>query len=344
MSHQAGIRACEELRSFFAASKDGRIRLVQVAIKDEQLVLESSAESAGTWDADWDAMILPLLKQDQPTYILFRLDEKTSSGFHWIFISYSPDFSPVRQKMLYAATKATLRTEFGSSHIKDELFGTVPQDVNLTGYKKHVISAHAPKPLTYAEEELELIKKNEVSVDISVDTKHQTVQGVIFPLSQPAIDQLKLFKTSRINYVQLSLDLDKEVVNLESSGNVSVDELRRKIPSDHARYHLYLFKHTHEGDQQTACVFIYTMPGYNCSIKERMLYSTCKGPLLDHIERDLSIEITRKLEVDNANEITNEFLYEEIHPQKNIVKKQFEKPRGPAGRGPKRITRVADNE
>lgn len=97
--------------------------------------------------------------------------------------------------------------------------------MNLTGYKKHVISAHAPKPLTFAEEELELIKKNEVwpraefsikfcsegndivfqqvSVDISVDTKHQTVQGVIFPLSQPAIDQLKLFKTSCINYVQL---------------------------------------------------------------------------------------------------------------------------------------------
>ena len=28
------IPACEELRSFFAASKDGRIRLIQVAIKD----------------------------------------------------------------------------------------------------------------------------------------------------------------------------------------------------------------------------------------------------------------------------------------------------------------------
>ena len=28
--------------------------------------------------------------------------------------------------MLFAGTKATLKTEFGGGHIKDELFGTVP--------------------------------------------------------------------------------------------------------------------------------------------------------------------------------------------------------------------------
>lgn len=30
----------------------------------------------------------------------------------------------VRQKMLYAATRATLKKEFGGGHIKDEVFGT----------------------------------------------------------------------------------------------------------------------------------------------------------------------------------------------------------------------------
>ncbi|ESN94525.1 hypothetical protein HELRODRAFT_107800 [Helobdella robusta] len=344
MSHQAGIKACDDLKSFFACSKDGNVRLIQIAIQEEQLVLESSFEPKGTWQDDWDSLVLPLLKKDHPTYIMFRLDEQTSSGYQWIFISYSPDHSPVRQKMLYAATKATLRNEFGSSQIKDELFGTVPHDVNLAGYKKHVISEHAPKPLTFAEEELELIKKNEVNADISVDSKHQTVQGVAFPLSNDAIKQLNRLKNHEINYVQLSLDLDKEIINVEKSDNVDVAQIVRLTPSDHARYHLYLFKHTHEGDQQIACVFLYTMPGYNCSIKERMLYSTCQRPLVDRIERDLSIEIHRKLEVDDAKEITADFLHNEVHPPKNIVKKQFEKPKGPAGRGPKRITKNAENE
>ena len=46
-------------------------------------------------------------------------------GFEWLMITWSPDDSPVRQKMLYASTKATLKKEFGGAQIKDEVFGTV---------------------------------------------------------------------------------------------------------------------------------------------------------------------------------------------------------------------------
>lgn len=40
--------------------------------------------------------------------------------------------------------------------------------------------------------------------------------------------------------------------------------------------------------------FIYTMPGYNCSIKDRMLYSSCKKAVTDVIE-SLGIEIHKKV-------------------------------------------------
>lgn len=55
----------------------------------------------------------------------FRLDSKNSSGFEWLFLSWSPDTAPIRQKMLYASTKATLKQEFGTSQIKEEFHGTV---------------------------------------------------------------------------------------------------------------------------------------------------------------------------------------------------------------------------
>ena len=42
-------------------------------------------------------------------------------------------------------------------------------------------------------------------------------------------------------------------------------------------------------------VFIYSMPGYKCSIKERMLYSSCKSPLVDFIERQLGIPLAKKV-------------------------------------------------
>jgi len=42
-------------------------------------------------------------------------------------------------------------------------------------------------------------------------------------------------------------------------------------------------------------VFIYSMPGYNCTIRERMLYSTCKAPLLEVAEQQIGLEIGRKV-------------------------------------------------
>lgn len=55
----------------------------------------------------------------------FRLDTKNTSGYEWLLISWIPDIASVRQKMLYASTKATLKQEFGTAHIKEEMHATV---------------------------------------------------------------------------------------------------------------------------------------------------------------------------------------------------------------------------
>ena len=59
-------------------------------------------------------------------------------------------------------------------------------------------------------------------------------------------------------------------------------------------------------------VFIYSMPGYSVSVKERMLYSSCKNAVVDVIEKLYSIEIAKKVEVDTGTELTEEFLQVEI--------------------------------
>ena len=70
--------------------------------------------------------------------------------------------------MLYAATKSTLKLEFGAGQIKDELFGTAKEDVTLDGYLKHLKSQLAPAPLTNREEELEILKQSEDHTRINV--------------------------------------------------------------------------------------------------------------------------------------------------------------------------------
>lgn len=55
---------------------------------------------------------------------IYRLDSKDNTGYNWLLFTWSPELSPVRQKMLYASTKATLKMEFGAAQIKEEVFVT----------------------------------------------------------------------------------------------------------------------------------------------------------------------------------------------------------------------------
>ncbi|XP_028810395.1 twinfilin-1b [Denticeps clupeoides] len=341
MSHQTGIQATQDVREVFAKARNGEYRLIKIVIENEQLVLGGTKRASKKWDQEYDSNVLPLLEDDMPSYLLYRLDSTNNQGYEWIFLAWSPDHSPVRQKMLYAATRATLKKEFGGGHIKDEVFGTARDDVSLSGYRKYLVSQAAPQPLTAAEEELRQIKLNEVQTDVSVDTKHQTLQGVAFPMQRDAIQALEQFRAKRINYVQLEIDFPNESIKLSSTTPTELKDLPKRIPKDAARYHFFLYKHSHEGDYLESTVFIYSMPGYKCSIRERMLYSSCKNPLIDTVENHLRIEIAKKLEIDNSDELTSEFLYEEVHPKQHAHKQAFAKPKGPAGkRGGRRITRA----
>lgn len=191
------------------------------------------------------------------------------------------------------------------------------EDVCLHGYKKYLLSQSSPAPLTAAEEELRQIKINEVQTDVSVDTKHQTLQGVAFPISREALQALEKLNNRQLNYVQLEIDIKNEIIILANTTNTELKDLPKRIPKDSARYHFFLYKHSHEGDYLESIVFIYSMPGYTCSIRERMLYSSCKSPLLEIVERQLQMDVIRKMEIDNGDELTADFLYEEVHPKQH---------------------------
>ncbi|KAL3061230.1 hypothetical protein OYC64_009428 [Pagothenia borchgrevinki] len=343
MSHQTGIQAGNDVKDIFAKARNGdQYRVIKVVIEAEQLTMGTTGKASKKWDQEYDSLVVPLLEDDVPCYVLYRLDSTNNQGYEWIFLAWSPDNSTVRHKMLYAATRATLKKEFGGGHIKDEIFGNTKDEMNLSGYRKYLAVQAAPLPLTAAEEELRKIKLNEVQTDISVDTKQQTLQGVAFPIHQDAIAALERFRDKRVNYVQLEVDAEKELIRLSNTEPTELKDLPLRIPKESARYHFFLYKHSHEGDYLESTVFIYSMPGYNCSIRERMLYSSCKNPLVDMVEHSLQIEIEKKLEIDNGDELTGDFLYEEVHPKQHAHKQAFAKPKGPTGkRGVRRITRPA---
>lgn len=51
------------------------------------------------------------------------------------------------------------------------------------------------------------------------------------------------------------------------------------------------------------------------------------------------IAIIAQLEIDDAAELTEDFLQDELHPKKILHRPVFAKPKGPPNRGAKRMTR-----
>jgi len=341
MSHQTGIVASDDLKQFLGNSRDGRVRVIKVSISSSitpRMELDASEEQNGSWEEDWDCL-LTLVEADQPAYFLYRLDEKDESGHLWIFISWSPDSANTRQKMLYASTKATFKKEFGQGQIKDEYFATYKEEMTLAGYNRHLQSIAGPSPLSKEEEEMKEIKQSETRVEIGVDTKQQTMSSLSFPLETDAQHAVEDFHKLEHDYVQLSIDISNETIRLEKKGAMSIEELPSLVPQDGARYHLFRFQHIYAEVPTTSTVFIYSMPGYSVSIKERMLYSSCKNAVVDIIEKYYKIQIAKKIEVESGTELTEDYLQGEIHPVAPTTRPKFSKP-APPSKGRKRITKA----
>uniref|UniRef100_A0A4W5LGF3 Twinfilin actin-binding protein 2a n=1 Tax=Hucho hucho TaxID=62062 RepID=A0A4W5LGF3_9TELE len=296
-----------ELREFLARARGGAIRLIQVRLQDK---IKTNIKSHNYNNLVCNTHILSCSQQ---------------THFTQIHVSFTHSCSlQVRQKMLYSATIATVKKEFGGGHVKDEMFGTAEEDICLEGYQP-------------AEQELQRIKINEVKTETSVESKSQTLQGLTFPLQEDAKRVLQQLAQKHINYIQLKLDTEKEMIELVHSDPTEAYELPCRVPTDTPRYHFFLYKHSHEGDYLEYCC-IYSMRGYSCSIKERMLYSSCKSRLLDEVEKDYHLEVAKKMEIDNGDELTEEFLYDVVHPKQHAFQQAFAKPCGPTGkRGSKRL-------
>lgn len=341
MSHQTGIAADADVLAAFTAAKGGETRLIKLVISADSssVKVDSISPVRQQWEVDYESMVVGVVEESTPCYMLFRLDTSNNLGYEWLFIAWSPDDSPVRLKMLYSATRASIKKEFGGGGlIKHELFATVISELSLKGFKDFLEREKAPAPLTEAEEDKLEIKKAEANPDIGVNTKQQAAGGISFPPTADAMDKLLLFKEGSINYLQLELDISKEVFRVSDSGSIRADELPSKIPEDHGRFHLFNFRHQFKEENLESTIFVYSMPGYGAPIKERMMYSSSKNPFLEGVLiGQVGLAIAKKLEVDSGSEVAQEVIFNELHPPEETVKKTFSKPKGPGGRGPRRM-------
>ncbi|KAI8893202.1 hypothetical protein BC833DRAFT_625112 [Globomyces pollinis-pini] len=316
MSHSSGISPSKELVELFANSEESS-RALQLTINQETLECSQIIPVGQTFELDLP-LIQPLL--EKPCFILYRKDSKSLDSFAWILIQFIPENSAVRDKMLYAATKAALLKGIGESKVQETIFATKKDELSLKGIKSFYAHLDANAPLTDREKEQNEHKLMEATAGISISTRSTNASGINFPLSDDAKSAIAAL--SNVNeLVLLTIDTDKETTELLKSSNVPFEKIVSESP---ALTPLFLF---YKMDNDV--VFSYVSPPQT-KIKERMLFAASRSTVISSVEQIIGTSISKKFEIDSVDELTAELIDPPV--EVTVSKPAFSKPARPGRR------------
>jgi len=350
-SHSSGIPLSDEARAAFSeANHDSQSRILKVQIKDDQLVVVEKVGSEGKpWEEELEK-VPPLCEPADACYILYRTDVECDGGYQWALFCYVPDRCKVRQKMLYASTRAELKLSLGSGNFAYDLFGTVPDDFSQKGFDAFVTMQKSDAPLTESEE-ARLAEIMQVSDEVGAGSSNSViVHGVSFaPHDEAKAAIARVLNPSESeNYAQLGLDESTEQIVLRKTSTLALADIQSVIPNDIPAFHVIRYSHDHEGTHFDSVIFVYSCPDgsgntKSAPVKSRMIYSSSKQGIEALMEEaghkpDLKLEIN-----DGEVDISEEIIVNKIHPPPVVKKTSFAKPKA-GGRGPRRLVRTPQQQ
>jgi len=325
-SHSSGIPVDSSLDLAFGTAREGNsIRFIKAQIVEDKIVQTSSQKVSGSEEQDFPS-IQPHLEGRNPCYIIYRLDSSNIHGNEWLLISYVPDGSPVKSRMLYASSLGILKLGLGMTYFADELHCSATDDITWVMYQQHSRKKGiADAPLTQAE----ISRGQEVELAIDHGHSREYVHSVRFPMSSEAVSALKNFDRKPI--VQLELDINKETIELHATLSGSVDVIANNLPKDKPLFTFFQFEHEHEEKTVKPIIFIYSCPN-EAPVKAKMLYSTVKAAAIDAATQ-LGVTLDKKIEITGGDELVESELLNELHPEARTinVKTAFNRPPRPGG-------------
>lgn len=280
MSHSAPVAVSEDLvASFRSASSSSRVRFIQATLEDESIVEVFAHNRGSSLEEDFSAMV-ERGKEGQAAYFLFRLKDGEES---WLLITFVPEGVTVKDKMLYASAKGTLKDKLGHAHFVEEHHATSKEELSYQHFKGSLQPAdsrsEAEKMHDLVLEQEEEVREEQQQKLVANDEKRSSgnlgsggYHSVSIPLSSSAKAELDRLKSGQINFLQLSINDAKTEVNAPVAKAVSsMQEAEKEIHTAEPRF--YVYTHTRGGSPSN--VFVYCCPE-KAPPKLRMVYSTAK--------------------------------------------------------------------
>lgn len=301
MATQSGIGASSDLLDIWAnALTEKDIRIIQIQIRDEKLIPSNQLPPSST-EADDFSLLIPLAERAVPSYFLYKLD----SSDEWVFYSYVPDDSPVRSKMIYASTRATLLRSLGD-RFPTTIFATTKSDLTYESYLSHLTHLSSDAPLTTREQEMADTRKAEQQAESeAIPVEQRSVFGttgtVGLAWSEEALEAVKNLKedeTEGDKILQLEIDLKKEILILSPSQPTTFG-----LPPSEPCFTFF----RHSG----SIVYIYSCPP-SSSVKSRLVYSSSSRGIAFTATDRLGLPVAKKIETSSPEEVDIAYVAAEL--------------------------------
>jgi twinfilin-like protein len=298
----AAIEKCNE------AAHGTTIRWVALKIEREQLELVASGNSSGNAPSDMDTMKANA-KDGEAMYFFFRI--KDSGDAQWALVSWVPDATPVKQRMLYASSVDSTKVLMGAdrvdklltfnsqSQFKWDEFVTAP--IKLKN-ERDFLAVENDASLPFSELELakRQVDREERQARQEMGTKATAASGfhtVAFPVDAKAEEAIRGLAAGQHSWVHLSLDPSFKSIELKSTASPSgVSALAELLHKTEPQFYVYNYK-------DNVPVLIYMCPEKGPTVKNKMVYSTCKSSLAEAI-LSFGLSDVKKLDIRAPDELT----------------------------------------
>ncbi|SPO01002.1 related to TWF1 - twinfilin, an actin monomer sequestering protein [Cephalotrichum gorgonifer] len=329
---QSGISASAELASQFKdlLSSDSNFGLLATITKESLTPTHTLGPSTSADFASNLDLLAPHLEPNKALYIILR---RHSTAPSLVAVTYIPDAAPVRQKMLFAATRLTLVRELGSEHFRETIFATTPEELTAAGFEKHDAHTKLEAPLTEEEESLGVVKRAEAEAGQGSGRREiHLSKNLSMPVSEKALQAIGEVGNGGRVLTMLKINPETESVELveDDASPSSIAELSRAISPTEPRFSFYRYAHTHNGAASEPVLFFFTNPstGGTKAVKTRMLYPLMKRAVVTAAETACGVTPEKKFEVEDPSEITQESVDDELHPRVQ-VRQGFNRPKRP---------------
>mmetsp|Transcript_1990 Transcript_1990/g.3904 ORF Transcript_1990/g.3904 Transcript_1990/m.3904 type:complete len:338 (-) Transcript_1990:110-1123(-) len=303
MSHAATFDLSDELGALFSkeVSGDGELACIQVCIVDERFTLGATIPLGASAEADFEAT-KRLLSEDAATYLLFR-QLRGGESQCWAFISFVPDTAPVKQKMLYANAKDTLKKRlpggdvFGrESHFSDlqdfALSTDVPSDQDAS--MKHI--------MTEAER---MVMHEDLSSASEAAAGKVKSAGLNFPLEAAAAAKVGEFRLGAAHLVVLEI-IEEQIILKGSGTAAAASDVQDALPAREPSYCLFRW-----GDDAKV-LFIFCCPD-DAPVRGKMLHASSKASMLEGLQQAFGVGVDKSLEISDAADVTEDWLKAEVY-------------------------------